>query len=173
MNEPVLLGLTNGFSHGRGFTSPVSVADPAAGADWSYTVTGSYWIRIASLAFLFTTSSASASRIPNLQVLDEGGVPLAVIPPAAAQIATKAYTYTFLPNVGVVGSIDGTAALAPSPNFFLRPGYKIGTSTAAIDTGDQFSNIRLTAEQIDTGPAGYPIGMFDEDEAEQILSRLG
>jgi hypothetical protein len=171
VSEPVLLGLTNGFSHGRGFTAPVSVATPAAGADWSYTITGSYWIRLAALSFQFVSSSATANRVPTLQILDEGGVILAAIPPAAAQTASHTYTYTFLPNVGVVGSIDANVAVAPLPSFFLRPGYKVVTVTSAIDTGDQYSNIRMIAEQIDTGPAGYPIGVFEESELAQFLER--
>jgi hypothetical protein len=173
VSKPVLLGLTGGFSHGRGFTAPVSVATPAAGADISYTVTGSYWIRLAALSLLFTTSSTAANRVPVLEILDESATILAAIPPAAAQTATKAYTYTYLPNVGTVSSVENNVALAPLPNFFLRPGYKIVTSTGAIDTGDQYSAIRMVAEQIDTGPAGYPIGVFDEDEVEQLLARIG
>ncbi len=169
----VLLGLTGPFSHGRGFTAPVSVATPATGADISYTVTGSYWLRLAALSYLFTTGSNAANRVPILEVLDETGAVLAAIPPAAAQTATLATTYTFLPNVSVVGAVLNHVAVAPLPNFFLRPGYKIVTATGAIDAADTYTKIRVVAEQIDTGPEGYPIGVVTVPDFVEAFERQG
>jgi hypothetical protein len=169
----VLLGLTNVFSHGRGFTSFAPVTVPVAGANLAYTQGGSYWARVQSLTFLYTSSNQVATRTVVLQVLDGTGIPIAEIPAASTQVASLANRYTYLPQINQPQTIVGTRILAPFPNVWLQPGFQITTAITNIASNDTLTQIRLYLEQIDTSDAGYRLGVYAEDEAANLLARAG
>lgn len=160
---PVLHGLTSEFAHGRAFSEVAPLADPAAGAGFTYTVSGSYWERIAALSFVFTTNGNAANRAVVLKVKDGSGATLVAVPSAAVQVASKAYTYSYWGDQAPVNDTVNLVNAQPVPMIFLQPEFTVVVSVGAIDAGDQISAIRVYRERFDTGPQGYPLGVVEEN----------
>src|SRR5437588_13000731 len=99
---PVLHGLTSDYSHGRGFSEVVPIANPAVATGCTYTVSARYWERIAGLSLVHTSDSNAANRNVLLTVKDGSGAVLDAVSPAAVQIASKAYTYIYAPLAAAI-----------------------------------------------------------------------
>lgn len=130
-----------------GFIKNITVGNPAAGADFTSTVpTQAKWI-VRHFSALLTTSAAAGARNARL-FIDFGVAPvLELIPSQADQAASLATQY----SIGAAAVAGSAAALAntwaaTSPLVMLGT-YRIGTSTAGILAGDQWSNIRITVEE--------------------------
>lgn len=151
-------GLLQPFGHGTGYPEKVAPANPSAGAEFSYKVTGFYWERLVAVTLTLAAAGGGSARSVVLEVLDEDGGVLAAIPAAATQASGVSRTYTYLPNMNAVLGPIGTTFFSPLPLFFLQPTWKLVTSTLNKTSSDQFSAIRLYRERFSTGPDGYPIG---------------
>lgn len=123
------------------FNLPVSKI--AAGTDLSFTVPiGVLW-NVVSLTAKFTASAAAASRVPAFFVKDQGGT--VVYQYAVATItANQTGTFTFSEDV-VTPATFATAGnfLEPMPSTWIPSNWSFGTTTALIDTADQWSNISV------------------------------
>lgn len=136
------------------FTASTPVAQPAAGADASYTVQGQYLEVPLCVACTFNTSNQVASRGVLLSV---NGAPstvtLAAWPAAAVQAASLDIDYTFSAGAGsAYGPVAAFSAVS-FPAFLLFPTYVLNVSANNIQTNDQFSAIVVTTIKIPTGPA--------------------
>lgn len=130
---------------GPGFITSVQQANPAAGADWTYTVPVSRRQRIQSLSSTLVTSAAAANRDVQLIVDDGVNVVWQMSAPAAVVAATTqvfSATGTNLPT----GIITTTTTLVLPPGLVLQNGHRIRTATTGIQAGDQWSNIFLMIE---------------------------
>lgn len=127
-------------------------AAPAAGADWSLTVPAGHQYRIRSVHWVLATSAAVANRVADL-VIGDGHGTFAQPCAFAAQAASLTQHYTFFPESG--GDNSGNGQTAGMPTVTLEPGWTIGSSTQAIDAGDQFSGIAVYVE--DTMVIGGPV----------------
>lgn len=170
---PVLHGLTSEFAHGRAFSEVVPIANPAAATGFTYKVGGSYWERIASLAFVLTSDGNAANRAVLLVVKDGTGAVVATQPTAAVQVASKAYTYSYQRYATTATDATNLVNLQAAPDIFLQPEFSIVVTVGSVQVGDQISAIRLYMERFDTGPEGYPLGMVSENMYAGEYEMLG
>jgi hypothetical protein len=132
---------------GEGVPLSISVAQPAAGADWSQTVpTGARWKVVAATAQL-ATAAAVATRLARL-VIDDGTTPIFEAPAAASQAASLSVLYTYGQGAGGPVTADAAVIEGPIPNdAYLPAGFRIRSSTGAIQAADQWSAIRLLVQE--------------------------
>lgn len=166
----VTLGLTGVFSHGRGFSEPLAVDNPAAGAGFTITIGAAYWERLLALSFRVVSDGNAANRQVTLTVNGGDGVPLAIFPAASVQTATLTYDYSFLPNVQTFNAVTGLRVVSPAPVFFLQPAYTLVVSIGSVQVGDQVSRIRFYRERFQTGPGGYRQGTVTDLEGRALLA---
>jgi hypothetical protein len=146
------------------------VAQPAAGADFSFAVPGeSSWGLVAVSATL-VTSAAVANRVPVLRFTDGSNVYFRK-PALAAITATLTTQVSWVPELGSdQTALSGGALTVPLPTVYLAPGNVIACSTTAIDVGDQWSNVVVTAVEVFNGHVERERAIADSirDEAEAI-----
>lgn len=125
----------------------VDVANPAAGADWSYTLPANFAYKLQSVFATITTSGVSGTRIPRLSISDGAGNLLARIQVAGGTAGSLTHNYVWM--LGVV-STTTSAELHKSMalcNMILSAGWVIEVATDLIQAGDQWSNIQLSFER--------------------------
>jgi hypothetical protein len=123
-------------------TLAVTVANPAAGAEWLYTVPAGVTAILNSVHFIFTTSAAVADRLPHL-VIDDGTNTLTQKTHYTVQAAGQAGEYNFAHFGGDDAAPVGYVVFPSVPPTPVKAGYRIGTVTTAIDVLDQYSAITL------------------------------
>lgn len=135
--------------------TPVVVANPAAGADFSYTIPnapGGYSYlgqqRIVAIRAGLATSAAVANRQPGLYISDTFGHVMALVPYAAAQAASLTWYYTWAVGMPVIPAVNSQVA-NPLPDWFvLSQGQKIVALTAGLQAADQWSSIVVTIQAV-------------------------
>lgn len=130
-----------------GFPEVVRAANPAAGADFSYTVDGAYWERLIALHCKFVAAGDVASREVVVSYEMAGGLRFALAGINTTVTASQTAYYEF--NVfqpEAVATVDGSA-LVPLFPLLLAPtqGFKLHVVSAAAT--DQLSEIRFTRER--------------------------
>lgn len=133
----------------------VAVGNPAAGAEWTVTVTaGKRWDVIA-FSCTFVASAAVATRLPRFQYKDAAGNIVyrgdGVNGGSAAAGTTKRYNHSqgaVVSSNNVTGAQEYVGAGVP-PGMSLPAGGSIGSITDLIDVGDQWSAIFLYVEEFD------------------------
>ena len=124
------------------FNSPQTA--PAAGADLLYTVPNGLLWNVVSMTALFTASAQAANRTVSFQVKDNAGKVVYQYAMGTALTAAQTCTYTFSEDVAVpVASANGGNVLEPLPSTWLPPLWTFGTSTANIQTSDQWSAVSV------------------------------
>lgn len=146
------------YSVGRGFPQVKGVASPAAGAGFTYALTGSAVENLQAVAFRLVTSAVVANRVPVLDVLDGDGAVIASTMAGAAITASLTTTVSFWQGAGAFSGLTGARLVAPLPDLTLVAGLSVAVSVAAIDAGDQISAVRVFTEVFPTGPTGEPQG---------------
>lgn len=134
-------------TEGPGNALTITVANPAAGADWTQAVpVGARW-RLVSWAATLTTSATVANRLVRAQITDAGNIPYSWgAPTQAVPASTAAIVSALQSTTPPVATETSVACVVPS-NPYLFAGDKIGTNTLNIQAGDQWSNIRIKIEQ--------------------------
>ncbi len=133
----------------------VPVANPAAGADWSFTVPAGHVYRLVSVFAQLVTSAVVANRQALLTVTDGTGTFLR-LPAAAVQAASGTVTYSWMAGGVAYLSLPASQA-AFLPDLNLMPAWGLASSTALIDVGDQWSGIRLHVIDTTVKDAGVDI----------------
>ena len=130
----------------------ISVAAPAAGNDWSYTVPSNAWLRLVSGFATLMTSPTAANRYPGTVVTDSSSVEVGELEnsPITASITQK-IVYTISHNWQTGGSNRWTLFLA-LPYFVFSPGYTVGSITPNLQSGDRYSGIELLFERWTSQP---------------------
>lgn len=155
---------------GAGFLVGVSIGSPAAGSDWSSTLSSLNTqaglsmarARIRGVSALFATSAAVASRTVSLVLRGAGDTispsPTLISewPSAVAELASNGGRQILWTPSGP----DAAEATGTFPNHIIpfstevwltsRVGWSIGTRTRLIDAGDQWSQINLLLEGYST-----------------------
>lgn len=134
------------------FVHQITVPNPGVGAEWRLTASGQGTLRVVAARALLTTSAVVANRLAALTISD-GTDLFATIPAPAAITASKAGIVSTMAGAPSVGATDGPL-LYPSPTdgWVLLPGWSIGSLTAGLDVGDQWSAIRMYVVEYPTGP---------------------
>lgn len=162
------LGLTAPFSHGRGFTEVASVASPAAGAGFTYTVGGTYWERLVALTFRLVSDGNAANRAVTAAIVDGNGHTLVTVPAAAVQAASLTRDYSFLAGQSsAIGPLGGVY-LSPFPALFLQPAWTVVVGVDQVQATDAVTRIQVVRERFSTGPNGYPLGVFDAAQLQRV-----
>lgn len=118
-----------------------ALANPAAGADWTYTLTAAG--QLAAIISTFVTSAAVANRFPAVQIQDGSGHVLWQVQTPSAQIASLTHLYGLGPQVGM-NAAGNTVMLPIPPGLVLPAGAIVKSVTTAIDVADQWSNVVLS-----------------------------
>lgn len=149
VGDPIMGGFPFGIpsADAPGDQVRITVAQPAAGAEWSYVTTT--WTRFITARATLTTSAVVANRKPRYRVRDGGGVELVRTSETVAIPANTVLPILYsldAPNASFTGDTSGIVIISPS--LWLPPGYTIGSITDLIDAGDQYSAVELIAQQL-------------------------
>lgn len=148
----------------QGILKVITGTNPAAGNEISHTVpSGKRW-RLLAARFALVTDATVASRFVAFKITDgtntlfEGYATAAV-----SQTASLTYNYSASPILDGSGS-SGTKRVIPIPMILLGSGYTAGTSTTAIQSGDNYGAPVFLVEEYDeelgmpTAPSAYVVG---------------
>jgi hypothetical protein len=126
----------------------ISVQQPAAGAEINFKLAAPQLYEIYSITFLFTASAAVANRQPTLQFKYRNTI-FYQAQVSASITAAQAVTIQAAPTAPLVAAVSTFLYLPlPSP-CILPPETIIQTTTANIQSGDQYSAIAIYTKVID------------------------
>jgi hypothetical protein len=125
--------------HGELLT--LSSADPAAGAEISYTLPAGFRYQILSVQATLVTDATVANRFPALTIND-GANDVAAYMAGTAQTATQTVAYQFAPGLNSYqASLRTHAPIAA--DMILKGGNIIKTVTTGIVAGDNWGIARI------------------------------
>jgi hypothetical protein len=136
-------------------TAIASVANPAAGAGFTYKMNGSVVTRVRSLALTLVTSATVAARVVTLAYVGPDAVPFATFASPFTIAASLTSLVTFAVGIQQQGANNGASIGIPIPDYRLEVGTSLVVTVGAVDTTDQVGTIRLALEQ---WPVRPPIG---------------
>lgn len=141
-----------------GWQEPVYLPNPAAGAEWSYTVDGRYYERLISVRFTFTASAAVADRFPVVHLADANGRVVAGYWAGSGIKAGVVQTVTLSPGNQVVSNYGPADVFGFLPDLLVPPGWVWSSSTAGLDVADQISAITLVVQRFPNDTATISAG---------------
>lgn len=115
-----------------------AVTNPAAGADFSFTLPSNR--AILSIAATLTTSATAGNRTPSVQLKDSGGHVLFTLSSAVVQAASTTDVYQWVPSA-VNQAATSPFMLAFPSGMVVPSGGTIASVTSGILAGDQWSAI--------------------------------
>lgn len=131
---------------GAGQSVSTTVANPAAAADWTYTVPAGVQQTLLSVRAVLTTSATVANRIPVLRITSPTGQIIADVAALAAQTATTTVTYVWMAGAPS-NNVNNVQQMALPTGLRLMPGSTIQVITSGLSAGDQWSAIVITTTQ--------------------------
>jgi hypothetical protein len=134
----------DGPETGAGLTRSVTVANPAAGADWSVTVpVGVQWV-LQRVRAVLTTAAAGGNRTPDLQILDAAGNMVLEAPGGANQGGGNTESWTWSTGATTTATAGASNMVNLPTNIRLLPNWVVKVVTANLAAGDQWSSIVLS-----------------------------
>lgn len=115
--------------------------NPAAGADWSFTLTQAGTLQ--AIRARLACSAVVANRFIHFRITDPSGNIVYQTPGPTAQGAGQTITYNCIPGTPY-SSADTSNFIVPIPEIPVGVGWVISSLTSALDAGDQWSNLVLT-----------------------------
>lgn len=133
---------------GPGFQQIATVANPAAGAEWSTLPGVSRLWRMRYVYFELTTAGGGANRDVFLRLRRNGISTIAAIHGSDTHPPATLLVYSFQPGVALITPTRGglISGCLPTP-FFVHNFDHLGSLTSGIAAGDQHANIRLGYEE--------------------------
>lgn len=129
------------------FIRAVTVANPVAQAQFTLTAPGSAAWRVLALTFRLVTDANAASRAVRLQA-DDGGNPWFIVGPETDQAATIDRVYCVVNGSHGFAGLSGLQPLPwPDTGLWLRPGWRLRTTTTNLQAGDQYSEISAVVQE--------------------------
>lgn len=120
------------------------IADPAAGADFSFTTDNNFTTEILLIRFTLTADANAANRFINID-LSDGTNNILVLPQPTALTANLVGQIAFAQGVNGSSSPINQQWIAPLPTRFTTPGNFVWTSRIQnMQAGDQISDIFIT-----------------------------
>lgn len=125
----------------------VTGTDPAAGAEVSETVpTGARW-ELLSVRYTLVTSAVAGARRSRLVLTTPGSAVFVSLLPATTQAASDNLPYLWAPNLPSA-SIATTGLQQPLTQRAILPaGAMLGTSTQAVDAGDNYADVTFAVRE--------------------------
>lgn len=138
---------------GGGKLSTITVANPAAGSDWTKTVpAGEIWL-VHSVRFTLLTSAAVQDRLVMLSITQAGVETLRVFSPAFETAGNAERDYSIAEfGYSPVFNFDIFRMLPMPSNTIVAPGGIIASATDTIAGGDTYSEIQISIEKYFTTP---------------------
>jgi hypothetical protein len=133
-------------TEGTGFISSQIVANPAAGADWIYTVGTLRRQAVRSFNALFTAAAAVANRQVELIIDDGANIMWRTSAPVnitANQVVNVSGTGTNAPT----GIITTDISVVIPPGLVMPQNWRLRALTTAIQAADQWSAIAIMREE--------------------------
>lgn len=128
---------------GHGHSTVVQMANPAAGANLSFTVPDNRVLHIRAIAMQFVTDANAANRYITVEITHPGAGPI-VTGSRVAHIASRDRQYTFAPGLTLPDLNVQDKFLGPLPvDTWVQEGNTIATLIEGIQVGDQLSNLAL------------------------------
>lgn len=147
MDGRLLTPTASGMVAFPGIQRRVSVAAPAAGAEWKQTVPGGVYWRVLGGVSSFVASVAVANRLPGLSYTD-GSVEFYRVGGSQPMTAGLTNSVLYLTS-------GQTAATGSTPvsgfniaTFWLPGGYTFGSKTPNIQAADQYGSTELFIEEM-------------------------
>jgi hypothetical protein len=145
-------GLTQPVSDGIGYQHNLKATKPAAGANFTVTLSPNFYWRVQACVFTIVTDANAANRYITLQTTFGDGVANWV---NGASVTVSANT-----TQRFAGSADRTIAewntntdvFFPIDRSFLRDGVQLAINVQNIQVGDQLSAIYFTFDRFETNP---------------------
>lgn len=137
---------------------PISLTDPAAGAEINHQLGADEYFLIKQLQFRLITSATAATRSPRAYVEDESGRLIWTSGDIADQIATLTRDYICMEGPENYARAKEIALAWPMTQTFVRPSIPVGglligpnfrirTNTANIQVGDDYSLVVSVAKR--------------------------
>lgn len=125
----------------------IRLATRAAGLEWELKAPGSAYWRVISVTARLVTSAVVANRQVSL-IGDDQTNTFFTQGFSSAQAASL--TVDYCAHTGGSSILAGTTATAPLPHagLLLIPGYRLRSSTALLDAGDQWSLVTALVDEI-------------------------
>ena len=125
----------------------VAITQPAAGAEFTQTVTAGKRWRVQSVRGRFTTSASAGSRSPAL-IFDDGANEVGGAFTGESLAASQQSAYTWAPGLSLQTTSNSvTRSTHGITNAILGPGFRIRSLTQGILAGDQWDVIRALVEE--------------------------
>lgn len=131
---------------GAGMTAAATVANPAAGADWTYTVPAGVQQTLISVRAVLTTGATAPTAPVLLRITSPTGQIIADVAALSTQATGVAVTYMWSAGAQSSSSANFQQMSLPT-GLRLLPGSTIQTVTAGIVATDQWSAITITYTQ--------------------------
>lgn len=152
--EPLVTPLQRGAG---GYREWARIKDPAAAADWIYTVEGRL-AHVVAVTFTFATSAVVNSRSVDMYFEDGNGIPIHACTSGQLTVASTTRVFSFFPGcVTVASGADPRIFQAPLPaEIIMAPGHVIRSRISGLSAGDQASRIYLTLDRYPVNSPGRP-----------------
>lgn len=136
----------------------IPVAAPATGAEFTIPVqSGSLWY-VESVRYQLVTSAVAGNRAPNL-LLDDGSSVFGTVGASVLQAASLTQVYSLFRTYGQSNNVSALGESSSFPSIPLFGGFRIRSSTASIDAGDQYSAIVIYVLEVEERSYDVELGM--------------
>ena len=136
--------------------SEVTIANPGAGADFSFTPNAAGPATLISFTGTFTASATVANRTPTLQVTDAAGHVMGTVVLGAAVTAGQVAVISGVFPATWSNSLGTAAGVLPA---VLPAGFIFKSVTGTIQAGDQWSSL-FVVEQLPATAASYASPLY-------------
>lgn len=127
----------------------VTVANPAAGSDWSLFVPGGVVWQVQSILTRFNTNATVANRVPAI-VIGDGSNNVMRVSGANAATASNTHRYCWMKTFGVSNGPDVSNAMSTSfPDVPIPGGWQIQVVTTGLQAGDAWTEIAFYVVELD------------------------
>lgn len=131
-----------------------AISNPAAGANFTYTVPPGPPVSLQAINATLVTSAAVANRRVLFQVKDaSGNLDTEVQGSGIVPASTTLNAFLSLGNTNNPNSTSGIS-LGPVPPVTMQPGWTLSSAISLIDAGDQLSAITVTVLPYAAGEGG-------------------
>lgn len=139
-------------TQGIGQLKTYTVANPAAGAEWTFTPVSGTRIRVRSVMASFTASATVANRFPTIQIRENvAGLNCGQYPSSFAVTATTVATVSAGSGVSTPTALSNCVTISLPDDTFIgqnsNTNFQLRTLTGNIQVGDQWSNIVIFGEE--------------------------
>lgn len=153
-------GLLTPVTYGRGFSQVTRPPDPGAGKPVSVVTPGDRDRRVIAVKATLTTSSATGNRTPVLELADGDGAVWARFPAISTVAASGAATVQWAVGVSTAATGITGGDVVGVPPVILTPGHRVILTADGLASGDTITAVAVYAEDLITGPGGYPTGVI-------------